>query len=77
MAPMTALLNKWYIQPTSMLSERTTLATIAIMGIRPPSSVGAFIICIMIPKTTPPTRPATMPLLMSECMIIPPLLRYL
>src|SRR3990167_9355244 len=42
------------------------------MGICPPSGVGAFIICIMTPKTTPPTRPDTMPLLTSERMIVPP-----
>jgi len=36
-----------------MLPERTTIATIAIIGICPPSGVGAFIICIMIPKTVP------------------------
>src|SRR5215510_10629150 len=37
----------------------------------PPSGVGALIICIMIPNTTPPNRPAAISL--PDCMTIPPL----
>jgi hypothetical protein len=43
------------------LFERTTIATIWIIGICLPSGVGAIIICIIIPKTTPATSPAMIP----------------
>jgi hypothetical protein len=46
------------------------MATIAIIGISPPRGVGAFIICIIMPKKTPPIRPAMIPLPISERMVI-------
>src|SRR6266545_1083552 len=57
MAPISALLNRWYSQPTPTVGEPTIWPTIAITGICPPSGVGAIITCIIIPNTTPPTRP--------------------
>lgn len=54
----------------SMLSERATLATIAIIGISPPSGVGAVIICIIKPNTNPAIKPAIAPAVILERMIL-------
>jgi hypothetical protein len=44
-----------------MLSDRTTIATIFIIGIVPPSGVGADISCIITPNAIPPMIPAMAP----------------
>src|SRR3989337_506863 len=59
MAPITALLNRWYAQPTPTVGEPTIWPTIAIKGICPPSGVGAIIMGLIIPHHRPPTRPPT------------------
>src|SRR3990170_4542462 len=48
------------------------MATIAIIGICPPSGVGALIACIIKPNTTPAIRPATAPAATLEPPICPP-----
>src|SRR5262249_39265385 len=62
---------KQVIEPAGEHTFRADhLGHIAIIGISPPSGVGAVIICIIKPNTSPAIRPASAPIVILERMII-------
>jgi len=58
------------VHPAAMAGDPTIRPTIAHMGTLPPSGVGALIICVIRPSTTPTNRPATTDAL-SQSSLIP------